>query len=504
MQGFVSPMELLSADSNIGASKLWYFPNQSVLSDPASSPAAMQALISQASLGLISSADYHNWHCSIVNPAISEGMDETSCVMILPTASSSVPESSNSTTSSSLGLDKPLSYHSTSHEIFSLPHDLSAGSQAMAAPKRRSWHEALSSPHHLTPDNQNSVTTYPQREISPSHILHTHDMNHDLHTNNSSSAFPCTIVDKTHQAYPCNLEISREINHATPMMNMEINHVKPISSTMLDGSMGINTIMHGGLKWPEINSQGKNSSSVSEDTNHDIHYKGIRSHPRTLVSKTHLPEESAVDKGLAALEVSASRKPSSSESKKRPAGAAQLHYSATSYSKRARLEHMGREKQQELNRNVMSRNKSINTCTTRTGITTNRSSKSSPRNPQGPALNTNGKPRARQGSANDPQSVAARNRRERINARLKVLQELVPNGSKVDLVTMLEKAINYVKFLQLQLRVLSNDDYWRANQDKLEHATGSEEGYNTVQLTACESNMVCTYRDDQNMCIKYP
>ncbi|KAL6968169.1 hypothetical protein U1Q18_033971 [Sarracenia purpurea var. burkii] len=33
-----------------------------------------------------------------------------------------------------------------------------------------------------------------------------------------------------------------------------------------------------------------------------------------------------------------------------------------------------------------------------------------------------------------------------ISERLKILQELVPNGSKVDLVTMLEKAISYVKF----------------------------------------------------------
>ncbi|XP_068488336.1 uncharacterized protein [Phaseolus vulgaris] len=32
----------------------------------------------------------------------------------------------------------------------------------------------------------------------------------------------------------------------------------------------------------------------------------------------------------------------------------------------------------------------------------------------------------------DPQNVAAKNRRERISERLKTLQELVPNGSKVD------------------------------------------------------------------------
>ncbi|KAH7445526.1 hypothetical protein KP509_01G013400 [Ceratopteris richardii] len=60
----------------------------------------------------------------------------------------------------------------------------------------------------------------------------------------------------------------------------------------------------------------------------------------------------------------------------------------------------------------------------------------------------------------DPQSIAARHRRERISERLKILQQLVPNGSKVDLVTMLEKAISYVKSLQLQIEILSTDEYW--------------------------------------------
>ncbi|TKY56730.1 dimerization protein [Spatholobus suberectus] len=66
----------------------------------------------------------------------------------------------------------------------------------------------------------------------------------------------------------------------------------------------------------------------------------------------------------------------------------------------------------------------------------------------------------------DPQSVAAKNRRERISERLKILQELVPNGSKVDLVTMLEKAISYVKFLQLQVKVLAADEFWPAQGGK--------------------------------------
>lgn len=73
--------------------------------------------------------------------------------------------------------------------------------------------------------------------------------------------------------------------------------------------------------------------------------------------------------------------------------------------------------------------------------------------------------RAKKRSATDPQSVAARHRRERISERLKNLQDLIPNGSKVDLVTMLEKAINYVKFLQLQVKVLTTDEYWPVQGD---------------------------------------
>ncbi|KAF7811072.1 transcription factor bHLH84-like [Senna tora] len=62
--------------------------------------------------------------------------------------------------------------------------------------------------------------------------------------------------------------------------------------------------------------------------------------------------------------------------------------------------------------------------------------------------------------ASDPQSVYARRRRERINERLRILQNLVPNGTKVDISTMLEEAVQYVKFLQLQIKLLSSDDLW--------------------------------------------
>ncbi|XP_027112632.1 uncharacterized protein [Coffea arabica] len=76
------------------------------------------------------------------------------------------------------------------------------------------------------------------------------------------------------------------------------------------------------------------------------------------------------------------------------------------------------------------------------------------------AFNLNGKTRASRGSATDHQSLYARKRREKINERLRILQKLIPNGTKVDISTMLEEAVQYVKFLQLQIKLLSSDDLW--------------------------------------------
>ncbi|MED6132251.1 hypothetical protein PIB30_017324 [Stylosanthes scabra] len=76
------------------------------------------------------------------------------------------------------------------------------------------------------------------------------------------------------------------------------------------------------------------------------------------------------------------------------------------------------------------------------------------------ASESNGKRRAKRGSTTDPQSLYARRRRERINERLRTLQSLVPNGTKVDISTMLEEAVHYVKFLQLQIKLLSSDEMW--------------------------------------------
>ncbi|KAL7127563.1 hypothetical protein ABFS83_14G261100 [Erythranthe nasuta] len=73
---------------------------------------------------------------------------------------------------------------------------------------------------------------------------------------------------------------------------------------------------------------------------------------------------------------------------------------------------------------------------------------------------SNGKAKVGKGTATDPQSLYARKRREKINERLRILQNLVPNGTKVDISTMLEEAVQYVKFLQLQIKLLSSDEMW--------------------------------------------
>ncbi|KAK8942605.1 Transcription factor UNE12 [Platanthera zijinensis] len=63
--------------------------------------------------------------------------------------------------------------------------------------------------------------------------------------------------------------------------------------------------------------------------------------------------------------------------------------------------------------------------------------------------------RARRGQATDPHSIAERLRRERIAERMRALQELVPNTSKTDRAVMLDEIVDYVKFLRLQVKVLS-------------------------------------------------
>ncbi|MCO5602949.1 hypothetical protein L7F22_057090 [Adiantum nelumboides] len=61
------------------------------------------------------------------------------------------------------------------------------------------------------------------------------------------------------------------------------------------------------------------------------------------------------------------------------------------------------------------------------------------------------KVRRKHGTAMDPQSVAARTRREKFTDRIRILQSLVPNGERLDTVSMLGQTLEYVRFLQHQV-----------------------------------------------------
>ncbi|XVF48821.1 hypothetical protein PTKIN_Ptkin03bG0219300 [Pterospermum kingtungense] len=96
-----------------------------------------------------------------------------------------------------------------------------------------------------------------------------------------------------------------------------------------------------------------------------------------------------------------------------------------------------------------------------------------------------GKPRvrARRGQATDPHSIAERLRREKIAERMKNLQELIPNSNKTDKASMLDEIIEYVKFLQLQVKVLSMSRLGAAGAVVPLITDGQAEGSNGLSLT---------------------
>ncbi|XP_071698701.1 bHLH transcription factor RHL1-like [Rutidosis leptorrhynchoides] len=105
--------------------------------------------------------------------------------------------------------------------------------------------------------------------------------------------------------------------------------------------------------------------------------------------------------------------------------------------------------------------------------------------------------RARRGQATDPHSIAERLRRERIAERMKGLQELVPNANKTDKASMLDEIIDYVKFLQLQVKVLSMSRLGGAAANAMAPAEGGGVGRSSNGATSSSNNETMTVTENQ-------
>ncbi|CAH8352924.1 unnamed protein product [Eruca vesicaria subsp. sativa] len=121
---------------------------------------------------------------------------------------------------------------------------------------------------------------------------------------------------------------------------------------------------------------------------------------------------------------------------------------------------------------------------------------------------TKPKVRARRGQATDPHSIAERLRRERIAERMKSLQELVPNGNKTDKASMLDEIIDYVKFLQLQVKVLSMSRLGGAAASVSSHEDAggsnentSDENHTTAKMT--EHQVAKLMEEDMGSAMQY-
>ncbi|KAK4774037.1 hypothetical protein SAY87_029056 [Trapa incisa] len=88
----------------------------------------------------------------------------------------------------------------------------------------------------------------------------------------------------------------------------------------------------------------------------------------------------------------------------------------------------------------------------------------------------------------DPQSVAARHRRERISERIRILQRIVPGGTKMDTASMLDEAIHYVKFLKRQVQTLQQVQASVHNKPSVARDGGSCLGFPANGMTNPPNN----------------
>ncbi|XP_071713222.1 transcription factor HEC2-like [Rutidosis leptorrhynchoides] len=98
----------------------------------------------------------------------------------------------------------------------------------------------------------------------------------------------------------------------------------------------------------------------------------------------------------------------------------------------------------------------------------------------------------------DPQSVAARHRRERISEKIRILQRLVPGGTKMDTASMLDEAVHYMKFLKKQVESLEHAAVNSSNTGGGETAISMPLLNNVVGYCPTTTNMMNDHHGGNN------